>query len=309
VAQGWARKWLKSGDEILLSRLEHHANIVPWQMAAAATGARLVYAPLTPDGRIDLAELDGLLTPRTRLVAVTGMSNVLGTIPPVREIIARAKRVGAKVLVDGAQSVPHAPVDVVGEGIDFLALSGHKLYGPSGIGVLYGRRELLESMDPVFGGGHMIDRVFLDHSTWAAPPARFEAGTLAIAQAIALKPAIDFVTALGWDAVHHHEHALLVQAHTRLKTVPGLRILGPDVEHKGSIVSFVLEGAAAQDVAMLLDRKGICVRHGHHCAMPLHEWLGIAASVRASFAIYNSAEEIDELVDGLHYVRGRLRLD
>jgi cysteine desulfurase/selenocysteine lyase len=309
VALGWARKYLKPGDQILLNRLEHHANIVPWQMAAAATGATITWVPLTRDGRVDLAELDELLTPRTRLVAITGMSNVLGTIPPLREIVTRAHQAGALVLVDGAQSVPHGPVDVIRDEIDFLTFSGHKLYGPTGIGILYARSELLKSMDPAFGGGHMIDQVFTDRSTWAAPPARFEAGTLPIAQAISLKSAVDYVQSLGWDAIHQHETTLLRRAHEALSNVPGLRILGPDVAHKGAIVSFVLEGAASQDVAMLLDRKRICVRHGHHCAMPLHEWLGISASVRASFAIYNTPEEIDQLVDGLHYVRGRLRLD
>jgi cysteine desulfurase/selenocysteine lyase len=309
VAHGWAKQQLQAGDEILVTAIEHHANLVPWRMVADSVGAKLSVMPLTPDGRIDLDRLADSFTSKTRLVAVTGMSNVLGTIPPVAKIAELAHRVGAVILVDAAQSVPHAPVDVVRDGIDFLAFSGHKLYGPSGVGALYGRADLLAEMQPIFGGGHMIDRVTMDACTWAAPPARFEAGTLPIAQAIALKTAIDYVQSLGWDAIHQHEHALLVAAHQRLSAIPGVRILGPSPEHKGSIVSFVVEGAAAQDVALLLDRKGICVRHGHHCTMPLHDWLNVPASVRASFAIYNTLEEVDQLAEGLEFVRSRLRLN
>jgi len=309
VAQGWGRKFLKPGDEILLNPLEHHANIVPWQMAAQATGAVIRWMSLTDSGCLDLDRLDDVLTPRTRIVPVTGMSNVLGTLPPIREIAARAHAVGALVMVDGAQSVPHGPVHVRDDQIDFLTFSGHKLYGPSAIGVLYGRQDLLEAMDPAFGGGHMIDQVTMEGSTWAAPPARFEAGTLPIAQAIGLKTAIDYVRPFGWEAIHAHDRALLAAAHQELSIIPGVRILGPDVSRKGAIVSFVVEGAAAQDVAMLLDRKGICVRHGHHCAMPLHSLLGIAASVRASFGIYNTLDDVTALAEGLRYVRKRLRLD
>jgi cysteine desulfurase/selenocysteine lyase len=308
VAQGWGRKFLRPGDEILLSRLEHHANIVPWQMAAAATGARVTWMDLTPDGRVDLESFERTLSARTRIVPITGMSNVTGTLPPLAGIIEAAHRRDALVLVDGAQCVPHGPVDVHAEGIDFLVFSGHKLYGPSGVGVLFGRKELLESMDPVFGGGHMIETVTTNGSTWAAPPARFEAGTLPIAQVIALGVAIEYVESLGWEAVHRHERALLESAHTKLAGVPGVQILGPSPERKGAIVSFVMSGAAAEDIAMLLDRKGICVRHGHHCAMPLHTWLRIPASVRASFGVYNTLDDVDRLAEGLIYVRERLRL-
>ncbi|MBX3441307.1 MAG: SufS family cysteine desulfurase [Planctomyces sp.] len=309
AALGWSRRFLQPGDEILLSPLEHHANIVPWHLVAGEHGARLTWMPLTPDGRIDLDRLDEAFTPRTRMVAVTGMSNVLGTIPPVREIAARAKRAGALILVDAAQSIPHGGIDVQRDGIDLLAFSGHKLYGPSGVGVLYGRRELLNAMQPALGGGHMIERVSFDACTWAAAPARFEAGTLPIAQVIALKTAIDYVRGLGFEAIHSHEQRLLAAAHERLSAIPGLRILGPAPDQKGPIISFVTEGAAAQDVALLLDRQGIAVRHGHHCAMPLHEQLlQIPASVRASFGVYNLLDDVERLASGLERVRQRLRL-
>ncbi|HVJ86187.1 MAG TPA: SufS family cysteine desulfurase [Caulifigura sp.] len=306
VAQGWGRKFLKPGDEILLSVLEHHANIVPWQMAAQATGAVIKWIPLTPDGRLDLSTLDQLLTRRTKIVAVTGMSNVLGTIPPVAELARAAHAVGAKILVDGAQSVPHAPVDVRADDIDFLTFSGHKLYGPTGVGVLYAKAELLDAMDPMFGGGHMIATVSTKSSTWATAPAKFEAGTLPIAQIIALEPAIEYVRSLGWDAIHSHEVELLGQTHERLSAIDGLRILGPAPQHKGAIVSFVMDGISAQDVAVLLDVRGVCVRHGHHCTMPLHEWLDVPASVRASFGVYNTLDDVERLAKGLESVRKRL---
>jgi cysteine desulfurase/selenocysteine lyase len=209
VAAAWGRKHLQSGNEILLNEMEHHANLVPWQQVAKEKGAQLRYIPLTADGQLDLARLDEVLSEKTRLVAVTGMSNVLGTINPVRQLAARAKQVGAITVVDGAQSVPHMPVDVQADGIDFLAFSGHKLYGPSGIGVLYGRRELLNEMDPFLTGGHMIERVYKDHATWAALPAKFEAGTIPIAQAIALRSAVEFVQGIGFAAIHQHEQAVL----------------------------------------------------------------------------------------------------
>lgn len=306
VAWGWGRKFLKPGDEILLSVLEHHANLVPWQMAAEATGATLRWIPLTPDGQLDLSTLDELLTKRTKLVAVTGMSNVLGTIPPIARLARAAHAVGARILVDGAQSVPHAAVDVRGDDIDFLAFSGHKLYGPTGVGVLYAKAELLDAMDPLFGGGHMIDQVCETGSTWAQAPAKFEAGTLPIAQIIALEPAIAYLRGLGWEAVHQHERELLVATHERLSAIDGVRILGPNPDHKGAIVSFVLDGISAQDVAVLLDLKGICVRHGHHCTMPLHGWLNVPASVRASFGVYNTLEDVERLAKGLESVKKRL---
>jgi cysteine desulfurase/selenocysteine lyase len=307
VAQGWGRKFLKAGDEILLTVLEHHSNIVPWQMTAEITGATIRWIPLTDDGQLDLSNLERLLTSRTKIVAVTGMSNVLGTIPPITRLSKAAHAVGAKILVDGAQSVPHAPVDVRADDIDFLTFSGHKLYGPNGVGVLYARAELLDAMDPMFGGGHMIATVSQSKSTWATAPAKFEAGTLPIAPIIALEPAIEYVQNLGWDAIHRHETELLAAAHERLQGIDGLTILGPPPEHKGAIVSFVLDGISAQDVAVLLDLRGICVRHGHHCTMPLHDWLKVPASVRASFGIYNTLEDVERLAKGLESVRKRLK--
>lgn len=309
VASGWGRKFLKPGDEILLNIMEHHANLVPWQQTAHATGAVLKYLPLTPDGRLDLSKLDEFLTPKTRIVAVAGMSNVLGTIHPIRELAHRAHEVGAIIVVDGAQSVPHAPVDVRADGIDFLAFSGHKIYGPSGVGVLYGRRDLLEATDPLLFGGHMIDRVFEDHSTWALLPAKFEAGTLPIAQAIALRHAIEFVNSIGFAALHEYEHGLLLELTEKLSSVTGVQIYGPAAEHKGAIVSFTMDSAHPEDLAHLLDRQGVFVRHGHHCTMLLHNWLNVPATVRASLAVYNNREDVDRLIEALHFARHRLRLD
>jgi cysteine desulfurase/selenocysteine lyase len=308
VANAWGRKFLAPGDEILVNPMEHHANLVPWQQIAAEKQAGLRYIPLTEDGRLDLESLDDVLTEKTKLVAVTAMSNVLGTINPIDLIVEKAKSAGALVLVDAAQSVPHSAVDVCNPQIDFLAFSGHKLYGPTGIGVLYGRRELLETMDPFLCGGHMIDRVFLDHSTWAELPAKFEAGTLPIVQAIALGTAVDYVMELGFDAIHEHEQHLLQKAHEVLQNVPGLVIYGPSPDQKGSIVSFTVEGAHPQDLSFQLDRKGVAVRYGHHCTMPLHDWLDAPATVRASFAFYNTTAEIDALVDALYFARKKLRL-
>lgn len=308
VAHAWGRKFLRPGDEILLSELEHHANLVPWQWIAQQTGAVLRYIPLTEDGRIDLEAFNRLLGARTKLLAITAMSNVLGTVPPVREMARRAREAGAVVLVDGAQSVPHLPVDVSADGIDFLAFSGHKVYGPSGVGVLYGRRELLTVMNPFLCGGHMIERVERDHSTWAPLPAKFEAGTPPIAQAIALGGALDYLSEFTLCPIHKHEQSLLRSAHERLVEVPGVRIFGPAPSEKGAIVSFTMDGAAAGDVAQLLDLQGVFVRHGHHCTMPLHERLGVPATVRASFGLYNTPADVERLVDGLRFVRKELRL-
>lgn len=306
VAQAWGRQNLKPGDEVLLSILEHHANLVPWQQIAAEKGATCRFLPLLADGRLDLGRLDEFLTPRTRIVAVTGMSNVLGTIVPVAELAARAKAVGALTFVDAAQSVPHEPTNVVRDGIDFLAFSGHKLYGPSGVGVLYGRLDRLAAMNPFLYGGHMISRVWCDRSEWADPPAKFEAGTLPIAQAIALGAAIDYVTGLGFDAMRAHEHDLVRYAFERLGSVPGLRIHGPAPENRGGIVAFSIDGASPEDLAQLLDRRGVFVRHGHHCTMPLHDWLGVKATVRASFGVYTTRGDIDALVEALDFALGRL---
>lgn len=308
VAFGWARRHLQVGDEILLNEMEHHANLVPWQQVAAQTGAVCRFIPLTADGRLDMTCLDEVLTAKTKVLTVTGMSNVLGTINPVKELAARAHAVGAIIVVDGAQSVPHLVTDVVDDNIDFLAFSGHKLYGPSGVGILYGKQELLAETDPLLFGGHMIDRVYRDHSTWAVSPAKFEAGTGSIAQAIALGTAIDYVTGIGFDAKHAHEQQLAAYAHQRLNELRGLQIYGPSLEHKGAIVSFTIAGAHPEDLAQLLDRRGVFVRHGHHCTMPLHDLLGVSATVRASFGVYNTLADIDVLIDALQFALGRLRI-
>ena len=307
VAHGWARKWLKPGDEILLSVMEHHANFVPWQQAALATGAKLRLIPLTDDGRLELSRLDEVLTERTRLVAVTAISNVLGTINPLAEIVSRAHALGAVVAVDGAQSVPHQAVNVVAEDIDFLSFSGHKLYGPSGIGVLYGKRKLLETMEPLQFGGNMINEVTVEKSTWADLPARFEAGTMAIAPAIALGTAIEFVQGLGLEALHQHEMALLQKAWQTLNGVPGLRIYGPGADQRSAMISFTLEGVHPHDLADLFNQCGVAIRAGHHCTMPLHDHLDVAATARVSFGCYNTLEEIDVLAEAIEYARSKFR--
>lgn len=309
VAQAWGRKFLKPGDEILLNEMEHHANLVPWQQTAKATGAKLKYVPLTADGRLDATHFDRLITSRTKLIAVTGMSNVLGTINPIRELATRAKQVGAVILVDGAQSVPHLPTDVRDPQIDFLAFSGHKLFGPTGIGVLYGRNELLEAMDPFLCGGNMISEVHLESSTWGELPSKFEAGTIPIAEAIGLGAAIDYVQSLGFDAIHAQETKLLVRAMQLLPQTPGVTIYGPSIEHRGSIVSFTVDKVHPHDLADLLDQKGVAVRAGHHCTMPLHDWLDVPATARASFAFYNTEAEVDALIDAIHYARHKFRLE
>jgi cysteine desulfurase/selenocysteine lyase len=303
VAQGWARNFLQPGDEVLLNEMEHHANFVPWQQVALERGAKLRFIPLTQDGRLDLTALDDVLTDRTKLVAVTAMSNVLGTINPIRELAAKARSRGALIFVDAAQSVPHGPVNVCDLEIDFLAFSGHKLYGPTGIGVLYGRRPLLESMGPFLCGGNMIRRVFKDHTDFADLPAKFEAGTIPIVQAIGLGAAIDYVNSLGWEAISAHEHALTQQALDLMSTIPGVQILGPSLEHRGSIISFTVEGIHPHDMAELLDSRGIAVRAGHHCTMPLHDLLKLTATTRASFAFYNTPAEVDALCEAIQYAR------
>ena len=308
VAYGWGNRFLKAGDEVLLTDMEHHANIVPWQLISRDKGIRLKYVPLASDGRLDLERFEELLTDRTRMVAISGMSNVLGTINPVAEVTRRAKERGALVLVDGAQSVPHGPVSVRELGIDFLAFSGHKLYGPSGVGILWGRKKLLESMDPFLGGGNMIREVGRDASTWADLPAKFEAGTAPIVPAIALGTAIDYLNGLGFSAIHAHEHELTEYALRRLREVPGLRILGPDLEHRGAIVSFTVAGIHPHDMADILSGQGVAVRAGHHCTMPLHEALGLTATTRASFGLYNTTGEVGALVAGIEHARKVFRL-
>ena len=304
VARTWAEANLRPGDTLLLTEMEHHSNIVPWQLAAAKTGARVEYVPVTDGGELDLAAYERLLTEtRPRLVALTQMSNVLGTLPPVREMIAQAHAVGALVLLDGAQSVPHLPVDVRALECDFLAFSGHKLLGPSGIGVLWGRQELLEAMPPFMGGGDMIREVHLTGSTWADLPWKFEAGTPAIIEAVGLGAAIDYLNALGMERVQAHERALVGYALERLGAVPDLTIYGPPAERRGGVVSFTLGEIHAHDLATVLDHEGVAVRAGHHCAQPLMERYGLAATARASFYVYSTSAEVDALAEALEHAR------
>jgi len=305
VAYAWGDAYVRPGDEILVTEMEHHSNLVPWQLLAQRRGARLRVLRVRPeDGTLDLDSLDQLLTERTRMVAVTHQSNVVGTINPVRHIADRAHAVGAVVLVDGAQSVPHMPVRVDELGCDFLAFSGHKMCGPTGIGALWGRRELLDSMPPFHGGGEMIERVDLERSTYKDPPHRFEAGTPNIADAIALGVAVDFLRSVGMEAVREHEKALVRYALAQLAEVAGVRVYGPtDPERRGGAVAFTLEGVHPHDVAQVLDGEGVCVRAGHHCAQPLHRALGVAATARASVYLYNTPEDVDALVRGLERVR------
>ncbi|MGH7733099.1 MAG: cysteine desulfurase, partial [Gemmatimonadales bacterium] len=279
---------LKAGDEIVITEMEHHSNIVPWQLLCERTGATLRWFGVTDDGQLDLSQASELIGGRTRLVALAHQSNVLGTINPVREIADAAHAAGALVLVDAAQSVPHMPVDVQELGADFLGFTSHKMCGPTGIGVLWGRRELLEEMPPFLGGGEMIESVWMDHSTFAPPPHKFEAGTMPIAEAAGLDAAIDYLTDVGLDAVRAHEQDLIAYALDTLGTVPGLRVLGPsDPAVRGAAISFTLEDVHPHDISQVLDEHGVAVRAGHHCAWPLHRRYGIQASTRASFYLYN----------------------
>ena len=303
VARSWGDANLRPGDEILLTEMEHHSNLVPWQQLARRTGGVLRHIPLTDDGLLDLDRLDDLLTERTKLFAVTAASNVLGTINPVAELIRTARRRGTIVLVDGAQSVPHQKTDVQALDVDFLVFSGHKMLGPSGVGVLYGKRELLDAMPPFLGGGGMIRRVALDAFEPADVPQKFEAGTPPIVSAIGLGAAIDYVNALDLEAVARHERLLTRRAHEVLQEVDGVRILGPEPSHKAAIVSFTLDGVHAHDVAEVLDRHGIAVRAGHHCAMPLHARYGVSATARASFYFYNTLAEVERLGPALEDAR------
>ncbi len=289
---------LGRGDEIVVSEIEHHSNLVPWQLAAARTGAVLRVAPVDDRGALDLDAFRALLSPRTKLVAMTHVSNALGTRMPVEDVVALAHGVGAKVFLDGAQGVVHGVVDVRALGCDFYAFSGHKLYGPTGIGVLWGRLSLLAELPPWQGGGEMIREVFLDHSTWADPPARFEAGTPAIAEAIGLGAAVTWFTALGRQAVAAHEAELLGYGTERLQGVDGLRLVGT-APHKASILGFVVQGAHPSDLATLLDEQGIAVRTGHHCAQPAMRRMGVTGTVRASLGCYSTRGDLDALVDGL----------
>jgi cysteine desulfurase/selenocysteine lyase len=307
VARSWGEANVRAGDEILVTIMEHHSNLVPWQQLAERTGAVLRHIPITDDGLLVVDALDTLINERTKIVAVASVSNVLGTINPVAEIAGRAHSAGAVVLVDAAQSVPHLPTNVAELGADFLAFSGHKMLGPTGIGVLYGREELLDAMPPFMGGGSMINRVWPDRFTPAELPAKFEAGTPPIAPAIALGAAIDYLHRIGLDAVQRHEHELMRYAYERLLEIEGLVILGPPPNQRSGLISFTLPQPHAHDVAQLLDQQGIAVRAGHHCTWPLHDRLGIAASTRASFYLYNTPAEVDLLVDVVRQIRDRFR--
>jgi cysteine desulfurase / selenocysteine lyase len=309
VAYSWGRQNVQRGDLVVLTEMEHHSNIVPWQLLCQDREAELAYVPVLEDGHLDLAALDALLERQPKLVAVVHVSNVLGTINPVAEVASRAHQSGATVLIDGSQAVPQVPVDLHEIGADFYAWTGHKAYGPTGIGVLHGRRELLEEMPPFIGGGHMIRTVAANESTWTDLPWKFEAGTSQIAEAIGLGAAVDWIRAIGIDRIRAHEEALVATALQRLGEVPGLTIQGPpEATERGALISFSLEGAHPHDIADILGREGICVRAGHHCTQPLMRKLGVAATTRASFAVHNSAADIDRLVEGLHTVRRVLML-
>ncbi|SEG65311.1 cysteine desulfurase / selenocysteine lyase [Thermomonospora echinospora] len=292
------------GDEIVVSEMEHHANLVPWQQLCQRTGATLRWFGITEDGRLDLAELDALVNERTRLVALTHQSNVLGTVPPVEQITARARQVGALVLLDAAQSVPHQPVDVAALDVDFLAFSGHKMLGPSGVGVLWGRRELLEVMPPFITGGSMIEVVRMEGSTFLPPPQRFEAGVPMTAQAVGLAAACDYLSELGMDRVHAHEEALTAYTLEQVGDIPGVRIIGPrSTRARGGTVSFVVDDLHPHDVGQVLDELGVAVRVGHHCAWPICRRFGIPATTRASFYVYNTLADVDALADGIRHAQ------
>ncbi|MDQ7842426.1 MAG: cysteine desulfurase [Armatimonadota bacterium] len=304
VAYSWGRANIHPGDEILLTEMEHHSNLVPWQLLAAEREARLRFVPFDEQGLLRMEEFDRLLSERTKLVAVTHQSNVLGTINPVRELAAKAHTVGAAILVDGAQSAPHMPVDVRELGVDFFAFSAHKMCGPTGAGALWGRYELLEAMPPFHGGGEMIMLVQKEQSTYKDPPHKFEAGTPSIADCIVWGEAVDYLREIGMEAIRDHEVRLVRYAMRRLAEIPGLRLFGPEnPTRRGGTLAFDLEGVHPHDVAQVLDQEGVAVRAGHHCAQPLHRVLGVAATTRASLYLYNTEEDIDRLVSGLQAVR------
>jgi cysteine desulfurase / selenocysteine lyase len=304
VAYAWGQDNVRAGDLVVVTQMEHHSNLVPWQLLCQRTGAELAYVPVGDDGLLDLDALDALLARKPKLLGVVHVSNVLGTINPIAEIAERAHAAGTVVVVDGAQAAPHLPIDVHASGADFYAWTGHKAYGPTGIGVLHGRRELLEAMPPFLGGGHMISRVGDFESSWAEPPARFEAGTMPVAEAIGLGAAVDYLSGLGMEAVRAHGREIAAYAVERLSAVEGLTLHGPtDVDRRGSICSFTLEGIHPHDVAEILGRDGVCVRAGHHCAQPLMRCLGTPASTRASFAVHTTREDIDRLIEGLDRVK------
>jgi len=311
VAYTWGRQNVHRGDLVVLTEMEHHSNIVPWQLLCQDREAELAYVPVLDDGQLDLDALDELLAREPKLVSVVHVSNVLGTINPVDEIVRRAHAAGAVVVIDGAQAIPQIPVDLRAIDADFYAWTGHKAYGPTGIGVLHGRRALLEEMPPFIGGGHMIRTVAANESTWTELPGKFEAGTSQIAEAIGLGVAVDWLQALGIEQVREHELAVTGEALERLSSeVPGLVVHGPlAAADRGALVSFALDGAHPHDIGEILGREGVCVRAGHHCAQPLMRKLGVGATARASFAVHNTSTDVQRLIDGLHEVRRVMQLD
>lgn len=303
VAYTWARANLKSGDLVILTEMEHHSNLVPWHILAAERGVRLEFIPVTESGLLDLETYGQLLEQAPKLVSFTQMSNVLGTINPAADMIRRAHAAGAVTILDGAQSVPHLKVDVQQLDVDFLAFSAHKMCGPTGIGVLYGKLKLLEAMPPFLGGGDMIREVKLRSFRPNTVPHKYEAGTPAIAESVGFGAAIDYLTGIGMDVISAHEHSIIEYALERLEEVPGLQLFGPSADHKGGVASFTFAGVHPHDVATILDRDGIAVRAGHHCAQPLHERFGIPATTRASFYLYSTKSEVDALIEGLYKVK------
>jgi len=308
----WARGPLEvgDGDEVVITEMEHHSNIVPWQLLTERKGAKLRWFGLTDEGRLDLSNIDELINERTKVVSLTWVSNMLGTVNPVREIADRAHEVGAVVVVDASQAVPQMPVDVVASGADLLAFTGHKVVGPTGIGVLWGRGELLEQLPPFLGGGEMIATVAMERSTYAGIPHKFEAGTPPITEAVGLGAAVEYLAALGMDKVRAHEEAVTRYALEGMAGIRGLSVLGPtDAEHRGGAISFELEGVHPHDVAQVLDSRGIAVRAGHHCAKPAHKRFGVQSSTRASSYLYTTPAEIDALIEGLEYTKKYFRVD
>jgi cysteine desulfurase/selenocysteine lyase len=308
IAYSYGRTFLKAGDEVILTELEHHANFVPWLQLAQERGVVLRFIPITPEGLLDWGKLDEWLSPRVKLVTFAQVSNVLGTITDPRPIIAKAHAVGAKVIIDGSQSVPHMPVDVQALDCDFMAFSGHKMLGPTGIGVLYGRLDLLEAMPPFLFGGDMISYVGFDGARWADVPLKFEAGTPAFVEAIGLGAAVDYLSALGMADVRAHEREITAYALERMSEVPGLNLIGPmDPEIRGGVATFTMNGIHPHDLASLLDREGVAIRAGHHCAQPLHQKLGVNATARASFYVYTEPREIDALIEAIYKAKAALR--
>ena len=302
VAYSYARCVLEPGDEVIITDMEHHSNIVPWQLMRDERGLVLKYVSCTDDGEFRIEDLAKLITPKTKLISLTHVSNVMGTVVPIKEVAKLAHEHGAKLMVDGAQAVMHMPVDVQDLDCDFYAFTGHKIYGPSGIGVLYGKAELLDAMPPFLGGGDMILSVTMEKSTWAALPAKFEAGTPPIAQAIGLGAALEYVSGIGLEGIAAHEIDLLNYATQQLSSIDGLRIIGT-APNKTSVISFTMDGAHPHDISTIIDQAGVCVRAGHHCAQPLMERMGVPATTRASFGMYNTREEADTLVAALGNVR------